>query len=122
MSVIRRFRTVVSTVAAVLTFALAAPIAVNADDEGIAVEKQVLAAAPAAPSWDERSGYGSVEASRAANALAALSVLITSQVSSDVRWAPEQALEHAMDPLVTAAIAWDETSGYGAVEASRAGQ
>jgi hypothetical protein len=191
MSMIRRSRTVISTVAAVLTFALVAPIAVNADEEVIAAEEPVLAAAPAVPSWDEASGYGSVEASRAAasallapvaapswdetsgygsveairadmnallsgevisdqeqalafaaaaaatlwdatsgygsveasraaNALAALPVLITSQVSSDVRWAPEQALEHAMNPLVAAATAWDETSGYGAVEASRA--
>jgi hypothetical protein len=75
--------------------ALAAPIAVNAED-GVRTTEQVLAAedqdpalAPAAPSWDETSGYGSVEASRAANALAALPVVITTQVPSDVRWAPE---------------------------------
>ena len=37
----------------------------NADDEVIAAE-EVLAPAPAVPSWDETSGYGSVEASRAA--------------------------------------------------------
>ena len=65
MSMIRRSRTVFSTFAAVLTFALVAPIAVNADDGVIAAEEQALAAAPAAPSWDETSGYGSVEASRA---------------------------------------------------------
>jgi hypothetical protein len=189
VSTVQRSRTAISIFAAVLTFALCAPVAVNAEDEVIAAEEPLLAAVPAAPSWDETSGYGaveasragasallaagtapswddtsgygsveasraavsalsdevipdqeqalafaaaaatlwdatsgygSVEASRAANALAALPVLIKSQVSSDVRWAPEQALEHAMNPLVAVAIAWDETSGYGAVEASRA--
>ena len=45
----------------------------------------------AAPSWDETSGYSSVEAGRAANAL-----------------------------LAHAGPSWDETSGYGAVEVSRA--
>jgi hypothetical protein len=163
MSMIRRSRTVFSTFAAVLTFALATPIAVIAEDEVIATEEQVLAAAPAAPSWDElsgygsvessrgevsalwsgavipdqeqalayaaaaaatlwdaTSGYGSVEATRAANALPAAPATVTSQVSPDVRWAPERALEHAMNPLATAAITWDETSRYGAVEAARA--
>jgi hypothetical protein len=162
MSMIRRSRTVFSTFAAVLTFALVAPIAVIADDEVITAEEQVLTAAPAAPSWDElsgygsvessrgevsalwsgegisdqeqalafaaaaatlwdaTSGYGSVEASRAANALPAAPATFTSQVSPDVRWAPDRALEHAMNPPVAAAIAWDGSSGYGAVEASRA--
>jgi hypothetical protein len=86
MSTSYRSRTVFSAFAAVLTFVLCAPIAVNA-------EEQLLAAVPAAPPWDETSGYGSVEASRAA-----ASALL----------AP------------VAGPSWDETSGYGAVEASRA--
>src|SRR5918993_1220766 len=74
MSTIHRFRPAVFVVA-VCTFAISAPIAVNADDQVI-VDEQIIAAleqvpalAPAVPSWDESSGYGSVEASRAANAL-----------------------------------------------------
>jgi len=189
MSTSRRTRITIPTFGAVLLFVLAAPAAVNAEDEVITAADQILAAAPAALSWDETSGYGSVEASRAAasallaagtapswddtsgygsveasraavsallsgevisdqeqalafaaaaatlwdatsgygsveasraaNALAAAPAAFASQVPSDVRWAPARALEHAMDPLVTAAIAWDATSGYGAVEASR---
>jgi hypothetical protein len=120
MSTIRRSRTLGATVAAVLALTLVAPIAVTADDPVIAAAEQGLVAVPAAASWDELSGYGSVEASRAANALAAVPVAFTSQVPSDVRWAPARALEHTLDPLEAAAMAWDETSGYGAVEASRA--
>jgi hypothetical protein len=159
-----------SAVVAVLTFALWAPITVNADEQVIA-EELVLAAedqdpalAPiAGPSWDEvsgygsvertridvsallsgeviggqdqslaqaaaaaaalwdaTSGYGSVEASRGANALPAAPTAFASQVPSDVRWAPDRTLEHAMNPLLAVAMAWDETSGYGSVEASRA--
>jgi hypothetical protein len=85
-------------------------------------QEQALAYAAAAVAtlWDVTSGYGSVEATRAANALPAAPTTFTSQVPSDVRWAPDRALEHIMNPLVAAAIAWDETSGYGAVEAARA--
>jgi hypothetical protein len=83
-------------------------------------QAQAYAAAAVATLWDATSGYGSVEATRAANALPAAPTTFTSQVPSDVRWAPARALEHTMNPLVAAAIAWDETSGYGAVEAARA--
>jgi hypothetical protein len=192
MSTLHRHRTGFSAFAAVLAFVLCAPMAVNAEDEVITADEQILAAAPALPSWDESSGYGSVEASRAAaytllapapaptweetsgyasveatraevsalvsgemmtsqaqalafaaaaaatlwdatsgygsveasraaNALPAAPDTFTGQVSSDVRSAPERAPEYAMDPLVAAAMAWDETSGYGSVEASRAG-
>jgi hypothetical protein len=201
MSTLHRRRTGFSTFAAVLAFVLCAPQAANAEDEVIAAEQQILAAAPTLSSWDESSGYGSVEASRAAighdhgvsgygptgheasalglswdemsgyrsveasraevsallsgarisgrdqalavtaaaatlwdstsgygsveasraaNALPAAPATFTNQVPSDVRWAPERALEHTIDPQVAAAKAWDETSGYGAVEASRA--
>jgi hypothetical protein len=94
--------------------------------EGISDQEQALAfaAAAAATLWDATSGYGSVEASRAANALPAASTTFTSQVSPDVRWAPAPAIapvpEDALRAVVDAVIAWDETSGYGAVEATRA--
>ena len=107
MSTIHRRRTVVSVFAAVLTLALCAPIAVNADDEVIAAREPVLAAAPAVPSWDNASGYGAVEASRAD-----LSALLSGEVISG----QEQALTRA----AAAATSWDETRGYGSVEASRA--
>ena len=117
MSTTRRFRTAISIVVAVLSFALLAPIAVNAeeqipvDEQTLAAEGQVPALAPVAgPSWDEMSGYGSVEASRAANALAALLVVFTTQVPSDVRWAPVRTWEHSLNPLVAAAVVWDTTS------------
>ncbi len=133
MRTIHRFRTVFSAFVAVLAFALVAPIAVNADDEVIAAEEQVLVPAPAVPSWDETSGYGSVEASRAgastlfaANAapswddtsgygsVEASRAELSGLLSGEVISGQEQALAMA------AAKAWDETSGYGSVEASRA--
>jgi hypothetical protein len=93
MSTIYCRRTVFSVFVAAFAISLAAPIAVHAQDEVIAMEESLLAAVPAAPSWDETSGYGSVEASRAdASALLAPGT----------------------------APSWDETSGYGSVEASRA--
>lgn len=108
MSMIRRSRTVFSTFAAVLTFALVAPIAVNADDGVIAAVEQVLAAEPVAPSWDELSGYVSVERTRAD-----VSALWSSAVIPD----QEHALAYA---AAAAAALWDVTSGYGSVEATRA--
>jgi hypothetical protein len=86
--------------------------------------------------WDERSGYGAVETSRAIITIAApagLTSLVpsdvrwapaptgfTSLVPSDVRWAPAYALSRQMNPQMTAAKAWEESSGYASVEASRA--
>jgi hypothetical protein len=122
------------TFAAVLTFGLSAPLTVNADDVVVG-EEQVLTAAPAAPSWDETSGYGSVETSRAtASALRApvsgptwdetsgygsveasradVNALLSGEVISGQ--------EHSLALAVLAATVWDETSGYGSVEASRA--
>jgi hypothetical protein len=107
MRTIHRSRTVFSAFVAVLAFALVAPIAVNADDEVVTTDEQVLAPAPAIPSWDETSGYGSVEASRSE-----LSALLSGEMNSG----QEQAIALA----AAAATSWDETSGYGAVESSRA--
>jgi len=84
MSTIHRSRRAAFGLAAFLASALVTPLVVMA-------EEQALVVAPGAASWEETSGYGSVEASRAA-----VSALL------------------AGDP------SWDETSGYGAVERSRA--
>ena len=106
MSTSNRSRMIFSAFVAVLTFALCAPIAVNAD-EVTAAEEPILAAAPAAPSWDEFSGYSSVEASRAG---------VNSSVSGEVISSQERAL--AM--TAAAAASWDEATGYGSLETSRA--
>ena len=86
MRTIHRFHTLVLVIATVFAMTIIAPIAAHA-------EEQILVMAPAGSSWEEESGYQSVEASRAA--------------ASSLR-AP------------VAAPTWDEASGYGAVEASRA--
>ena len=104
MFTIHRARVVVLAIAAGLAVAVVVPVAAQTED-------QPLAAAPAAPSWDETSGYGSVETSRAISALPEAPASLTNQFPSDVRWAPA---------LPAADLAWDGTSGYGAVEANRA--
>lgn len=123
MATIHRSRRAALGIAAFLAGALVTPLAVTA-------EEQALAVVPAAPSWDETSGYGAVEASRArASAMLAPSA-ISSQVSPDVRWAPARVmaadLASGRGGLSAADLAaardWDETSGYGNVEASRADQ
>ena len=91
--------------------ALAAERALQSGDIGSMQEDRLLAIVAAAPSWDETSGYGAVEASRAAHALAGPAAS-TPQVPSDVRWAPAR--------VIAVGASWDETSGYGSVEASRA--
>ena len=120
MSTIQRSRTAVPALIAVLMFALSAPVPVIAQDEDLAL-------APAGPTWDETSGYGSVEASRATVALPASSTTAEANrvaaarralLSSDLGSMQEEALS----ALVEAATTWDETSGYGALEASRAGR
>lgn len=146
MSTLHRRRTSFSTFAAVLAFVLCAPMAVNAEDEVIAAEQQILAAAPTLSSWDESSGYGSVEASRAAighdhgvsgygptgheasamglswdemsgyRSVEASRAEVSALLSGELISGRDQALALA----VAAAMLWDETSGYGSVEASRA--
>src|SRR5215210_8324872 len=74
------------------TRALAAQHALQRGDIGSLQEDALYAIVAAAPSWDATSGYGLVEAGRAA---------------TSARFAP-------------AGPTWDEASGYGAVEASRA--
>jgi hypothetical protein len=89
----------------------------------------IVAAAPvAAPSWDETSGYGAVEASRAANALPAAPAASTTAEETRALTA-QRALqtydlgslqEEALLAVVATGSSWDQTSGYGSVEASRA--
>jgi hypothetical protein len=163
-------RTSVLGIVAMLNVAVFAPVDVRAQEE-------ILSAAPAIDaSWDETSGYGAVEATRAAiNALPEEPAVITSLVPSAVRWAPAEAIapmpsvganrdatpeyealsygpsrevsvgspsadasrliaaqralasdglgsmqEDALMALVAAATSWDDMSGYGSVEATRA--
>ena len=132
MPTIYRSRTAISAFAAVLILALSVPIAVYAQEQ-VPAEERVLVAedqgpalAPVAgPSWDETSGYGSVEASRAAIALPTLSttteanrVLVAQHALQDGDLGSMQ--EEVLFAVVAASSSWDETSGYGAVEASRA--
>jgi hypothetical protein len=112
MSTIHRFRPAVSVLVTVLTFALSAPITVHAEEQVVA-EEQILAAeeqipalaAVAGPSWDESSGYGSVEASRAA-------------IGHDDGVSEYGPTGHEASAAM--GLSWDEMSGYGSVEASRA--
>jgi hypothetical protein len=83
-------------------------------------EEQPIALTAAEASWEETSGYSSVESSREAYTVEGGPVVITSQVSPDIRWVPARSLQQAVNPLPAAVLAWDETSGYGAVETSRA--
>src|SRR6187431_1763008 len=100
MQTVHRFRAMFLITVVVVAFTLIAPGAITAQEESVAGE-QLLAEqeqdsllAPTVPSWDETSGYGSVEASRtAASAL----------------FAP------------VAGPSWDESSGYASVERTRAG-
>jgi hypothetical protein len=152
MFTIHHSRTTIFAFATVLTLALSAPSAVIAQDQVIA-DEQVLAAeeqapvlAPAVPSWDETSGYGAVEASRATighdavrgfggtgheasaamgrswddlsgyGSVEASRADMSAMLSGDVISGREQALAFA----AAAATFWDATSGYGSVERTRA--
>jgi hypothetical protein len=132
MLTIHRSRTAISAFAAVLMLALSAPIAVHAQDQVPAEERVLvaedrgLALAPVAGlSWDKTSGYGSVEASRAAIALPATStttetnrVLVAQHALAAGDLGSMQ--EDVLFAVVAASASWDVTSGYGSVEASRA--
>jgi hypothetical protein len=108
MSTNRRSRTAISVFAAVLTLALSAPLAVNAD-KVVTGEDEVLVVAPVtAPGVAGTSG----DDVRATRALAAQGALQSGEMGS--------LQEEHLRAIVAAAPSWDETSGYGAVEASRA--
>src|SRR5215204_1962008 len=70
------------------TRVLAAQRALQGGDLGSLQEEALLAVVSAGQSWDETSGYGVVEASRAANALPVVPGASTTQVPADARWAP----------------------------------
>ncbi|MCC2627552.1 MAG: hypothetical protein K0S14_1202 [Thermomicrobiales bacterium] len=131
MSKIHRSRPAISAFAAVLMLTVSAPIAVHGQDEDLA-----LAPVPAA-SWDETSGYGAVEAIRAepdvyvvpgagttANAASgsdSVEVIRVSIVQHALQASDLGSMqEEALAAIVAPGASWDETSGYGAVEASRA--
>src|SRR5215210_3829241 len=105
--------------------ALAAQHALQSGDLGSLQEDALYAIVAAAPSWDAASGYGVVEASRATIGSPA-----TSPPSEQTRvLTAQQALhspdlgslqEAALRAVVAAGQSWDDTSGYGVVEASRA--
>jgi hypothetical protein len=130
MSTIHQSRPAVSALAAVLMLALSAPIAVHGQEQDLA-----LAPAPV-PSWDESSGYGAVEAIRAEPDLYVVPAGSTvgsasgaGSVTANRVNAAQHALEagnlgsmqeEALAAIVATGSSWDDTSGYGAVEASRA--
>jgi hypothetical protein len=125
----------------------AAQHALLSPDLGSLQEEALMAVLAAAMSWDETSGYGSVEASRAAHALAVVPETSTTWVPSDVRWAPARVIapgssveemrvlaaqqglqsrdlgslqEETLFAVVATGASWDQTSGYGTLEAIRA--
>jgi hypothetical protein len=121
MHAIHRFQTSSVVIGAMLAIALSAPVMAQTEDDGVAM-------APAVPSWDETSGYGSVEAIRAERAITAVLALPASVDPSRVTTARDAlrsgrlggVQEEAMAAIVAAATTWDDTSGYGSIEALRA--
>jgi len=107
------------------TLYAAAERALLSGDIGSLQEEHLLALVAAAPSWDEISGYGAVEASRAM-----IAYPVSSSSAAQTRLlAAQRALqggdlgsvqENSLRAVVSAGQSWDETSGYRSVEASRA--
>jgi hypothetical protein len=87
---------------------LAAQHVLQTGDIGSMQEERLSAIVSAAPSWDETSGYGSVEDSRAA-----ASTLASGSLQDD-------SLRANSEDRIADALFGDQSSGYGAVEASRA--
>lgn len=107
MSNVHRFPMFLLALGALVSLAFAAPAAAQVEQEPLAV--------PADLSWDETSGYGAVEATRA-------TIGYAPAVPSwdDVSGYGSVEASRAAVPEVALGASWDETSGYGAVEASRA--
>jgi len=106
------------------TLYAAAERALLSGDIGSLQEEHLLALVAAAPSWDEISGYGAVEASRAM-----IAYPVSSSAAQTRLLAAQRALqggdlgsvqENSLRAVVSAGQSWDETSGYRSVEASRA--
>jgi hypothetical protein len=102
MRTIHRSHTAVLAITTVLGLVLLAPLAVNA-------EEQTLAMAPASPSGEETSGYASVETS---GVLAMQRALGAGDLGSGQ--------EEALTAVVTASMAEDELSDDDALAAKRA--
>ena len=136
MFTLHRPPTVIPAFVAILTFALSAPIAVQARDPMLAekpvlaAEDQVPALAPAEASWDETSGYRSVEASRAtighptASTNDALPAALErgTRAESAVLWSilqQQDAVVATSDDRIANALFGDESCGDGSVEAPR---
>ncbi len=144
MTRIQHSRKVAFGIAVVLAGALISPMAGGA-------EEPTLAVAPGLPTWDQTSGYGPVEASRAAaasllvsdaswDATSGYGAVERSRASASAMHTPSSTASmpfrgascspdgELVDDLTrsqiaaeqTAARAWDQMSGYGSVEASRA--
>jgi hypothetical protein len=103
MSTIHCSRSLVFGIATVFALTLFAPVAVTAHEEKVAVLAPV-----AAPAVVTTSGQDA----RASRAIAAERALQSSEMGS--------MQEEHLRAFVDAAPSWDEISGYGAVEASRA--
>src|SRR5262245_2216960 len=121
MSTNQRSRMSLLGIATVLGLVLVAPV--GAQEE----ESPTTDLAPAVPSWDESSGYGAVEASRATRtiglprepaAVDPIRVNTALEALEDGDLGSVQ--EEALATIVATAMAWDDTSGYGSVETSRA--
>ena len=104
--------------------ALAAERALLSGEMGSLEEEHLRAVVAAAPSWDETSGYGAVEASRATIDYPAVSTSAEqTRVLAAQRALQGGGLGSLQEDALRAVVAgpsWDETSGYGSVEASRA--
>jgi hypothetical protein len=131
MSALHRSRPLMLATVVLVASTLFVPVTVNAEEQIIAdepvlvAEEQVLAlAAVVGPSRDETSGYDAVESGRATIGHPAVSA--TAQ-ANQVLTADQALQSHDLGSLqkealmaVVAAMTWDETSGYGAVETNRA--
>jgi hypothetical protein len=122
MNVNHRFRTSSVVIVAIVAIGFSAPVMAQTAAQDIEL------APVSGPTWDESSGYGSVEAVRASLAIPtdiarpgtvdpvrvnrALDALHSGDLGS--------VQEDTLAAIVAAAIAWDDVSGYGSVEAIRA--
>lgn len=122
MHVIHRFRTLSVAIVAILAVGFFAPVMAQNEQQDVDL------APVSGPTWDETSGYGSVEAVRA-------SLGMPADVARPVTVDPVRVIraidalnsgdlggvqEESMAAIVAAAKAWDDVSGYGSIEAIRA--
>ena len=128
---IHRSRRTALGIALVLAGALVTPLAVTAEEHALSV-------APAVTSWDETSGYHSVEASRVdmTVAVSPVAAMVANATAGDrsveaihARLAQQafaagdrgSGQEDALRAVVATVPSWDETSGYGELESQPSG-